>query len=55
MIDTIAACGDVNRNVIASANPVETSAHPVIYDWAKKLSEHLLPRTRCVPRDLARR
>ena len=46
LIDTIAACGDVNRNVIASANPVETSAHPVIYDWAKKLSEHLLPRTR---------
>ncbi|HET7203007.1 MAG TPA: assimilatory sulfite reductase (NADPH) hemoprotein subunit [Steroidobacteraceae bacterium] len=46
LIDTIAACGDVNRNVLASANPVETSAHPVIHDWARKLSEHLLPKTR---------
>jgi sulfite reductase (NADPH) hemoprotein beta-component len=46
LIDTIAACGDVNRNVLASANPVETRAHPVVYDWARQLSEHLLPRTR---------
>jgi sulfite reductase (NADPH) hemoprotein beta-component len=45
LIDTIAACGDVNRNVLASANPVETQAHPVVYDWAKKLSAHLLPKT----------
>ena len=45
LIDTIAACGDVNRNVLASANPVETRAHPVVYDWAKKLSAHLLPKT----------
>jgi sulfite reductase (NADPH) hemoprotein beta-component len=45
MIDTIAACGDVNRNVLASANPVESRAHPIVYDWAKKLSEHLLPKT----------
>jgi sulfite reductase (NADPH) hemoprotein beta-component len=46
LIDTIAACGDVNRNVLASANPVESRAHAAVYDWAKKLSEHLLPRTR---------
>jgi sulfite reductase (NADPH) hemoprotein beta-component len=46
LIDTIAACGDVNRNVLASANPVETRAHPVVYEWAKRLSEHLLPKTR---------
>ena len=46
LIDTIAACGDVNRNVLASANPVETRAHPVVHEWAKKLSEHLLPKTR---------
>jgi sulfite reductase (NADPH) hemoprotein beta-component len=45
LIDTIAACGDVNRNVLASANPVETRAHPVVYEWAKRLSEHLLPKT----------
>ena len=46
LIDTIAACGDVNRNVLASANPIESRAHAAVYDWAKKLSEHLLPRTR---------
>ncbi|HET7204340.1 MAG TPA: assimilatory sulfite reductase (NADPH) hemoprotein subunit [Steroidobacteraceae bacterium] len=46
LIDTIAACGDVNRNVLASANPVETSAHPVIHEWTRKLSEHLLPQSR---------
>jgi len=46
LIDTIAACGDVNRNVLASANPVESGAHAAAYEWAKRLSEHLLPRTR---------
>jgi len=46
LIDTIAACGDVNRNVLASANPVESRAHATAYGWARKLSEHLLPRTR---------
>jgi sulfite reductase (NADPH) hemoprotein beta-component len=46
LIDTIAACGDVNRNVLASANPIESRAHAVVYEWAKKLSEHFLPRTR---------
>jgi len=46
LIDTIAACGDVNRNVLASPNPVESRAHAVAYDWAKRLSEHLLPHTR---------
>ena len=55
LIDTIAACGDVNRNVMASANPVESRAHPVVYEWAKRLSEHLLPTHARVPRDLARR
>ncbi len=46
LIDTIAACGDVNRNVLASANPVDSRAHAEAYDWAKKLSEHFLPQTR---------
>jgi sulfite reductase (NADPH) hemoprotein beta-component len=46
LIDTIAACGDVNRNVLASANPVESRAHVIVHEWATKLSEHLLPQTR---------
>ena len=46
LIDTIAACGDVNRNVMASANPVESRAHREVYEWAVRLSEHLKPHTR---------
>jgi len=46
LIDTIAACGDVNRNVMASANPVDSEAHASAHEWAKRLSEHLLPHTR---------
>lgn len=46
LIDTIAACGDVNRNVMSSANPVESKVHREVYDWAVKISEHLKPKTR---------
>jgi sulfite reductase (NADPH) hemoprotein beta-component len=46
LLDTIATCGDVNRNVIASVNPVESPVHAEVAEWAKRLSEHLLPRTR---------
>lgn len=46
LVDTIAACGDVNRNVLCSPNPVESQLHAEVYGWARKLSEHLLPRTR---------
>ena len=46
LIDSIAACGDVNRNVMAAANPVESKLHAQVHDWAVKLSEHLLPKTR---------
>jgi len=45
-IDGIATAGDVNRNVLASTNPVETELHAEAYEWAKKISEHLLPKTR---------
>jgi sulfite reductase (NADPH) hemoprotein beta-component len=46
LIDSIAACGDVNRNVMASANPVESKLHEEVHQWAVKISEHLKPRTR---------
>ncbi len=45
LIDTLAACGDVNRNVVSSANPVQSQAHRETLDWARKLSDHLTPRT----------
>lgn len=46
LVSTVAACGDVNRNVVASANPPLSSAHRQAYDWAARLSEHLKPKTR---------
>ncbi len=46
MLDTIAACGDVNRNVMCISNPDESDIHSEVYEWSKKLSDYLLPRTR---------
>jgi sulfite reductase (NADPH) hemoprotein beta-component len=46
LIDSIAACGDVNRNVMAAANPVESKLHEEVHQWAVKISEHLKPKTR---------
>ena len=45
-IDSIATAGDVNRNVLCTSNPVESELHQEAYQWAKKISEHLLPKTR---------
>jgi len=44
-IDSIATAGDVNRNVLCTTNPVESELHQEAYQWAKKISEHLLPKT----------
>ena len=46
LIDTIAACGDVNRNVQCNPNPMDSRIHEAAYGWAVRLSEHLLPKTR---------
>jgi len=46
LLDTIAACGDVNRNVNCAANPHQSSLHAEVHDWSRRISEHLLPRTR---------
>ncbi|WP_226960777.1 assimilatory sulfite reductase (NADPH) hemoprotein subunit [Thalassotalea sp. LPB0316] len=45
-IDSIATAGDVNRNVLCTSNPVESQVHQEAYEWAKKISEHLLPKTK---------
>jgi len=45
LLDSIAACGDVNRNVMCNPNPVDSRAHQVVHQWAIRLSEHLLPKT----------
>ncbi len=45
-IDSIATAGDVNRNVLCTSNPIESELHQEAYEWAKKISEHLLPKSR---------
>jgi len=45
-IDSIATAGDVNRNVLCTSNPIESELHQEAYEWATKISEHLLPKTR---------
>jgi sulfite reductase (NADPH) hemoprotein beta-component len=46
LLDTIAACGDVNRNVIASVVPQLPVVHGDVAGMARAISEHLLPRSR---------
>jgi sulfite reductase (NADPH) hemoprotein beta-component len=46
LLDTLAACGDVNRNVMCNPNPFQSEVHGEIHEWAKRLSLHLAPRTR---------
>ncbi len=43
---TIAACGDVNRQVVCSVNPHLSGQHALVWEWAKALSDHFIPRTR---------
>ncbi|WP_052166446.1 assimilatory sulfite reductase (NADPH) hemoprotein subunit [Methylobacter tundripaludum] len=45
LLDTIAACGDVNRNVMCNPNPYQSRLHGEVYEYARRLSEHLTPRT----------
>ncbi|MGN2244279.1 assimilatory sulfite reductase (NADPH) hemoprotein subunit [Frateuria sp. GZRR33] len=45
MASTIAACGDVLRNVVSTPLPVQSAAHAEAYAWAAKLSEELAPKT----------
>ena len=45
LLDTIAACGDVNRNVMSACNPHQSRAHAAAYDLARAISDGLLPKT----------
>jgi sulfite reductase (NADPH) hemoprotein beta-component len=45
LLDTLAACGDVNRNVMCNPNPFQSRAHAAALQLARDLSDHLSPRT----------
>ncbi len=46
MLDSIAGCGDVNRNVMCAPDPTLSKIHAQVYPWAQKISDHLLPQSR---------
>ena len=46
VLDCIAACGDVNRNVMANPNPYQSALHGPVLDDARAVSAHLTPKTR---------
>jgi sulfite reductase (NADPH) hemoprotein beta-component len=45
LLSTIAACGDVNRNVMCNPNPYQSKAHAAALALARAISDHLEPRT----------
>jgi sulfite reductase (NADPH) hemoprotein beta-component len=45
-LDSIATCGDINRNVICSAHPMQSVHHAEIHAYAGRISELLMPRSR---------
>lgn len=46
LLDSIAACGDVNRNVMAPVNPEQSPVLEQVYQDAKGWSDYSLPKTR---------
>ena len=45
LLDSIAACGDVNRNVMAPPNPERSAVLQQVYDQARAWSDFALPKT----------
>jgi sulfite reductase (NADPH) hemoprotein beta-component len=45
LMDTIAACGDVNRNVMCSVAPQFGPVYDQVYDYSCQVSAHLTPRS----------
>ncbi|MDA9817930.1 NADPH-dependent assimilatory sulfite reductase hemoprotein subunit [Flavobacteriaceae bacterium] len=44
-LDSIAACGDVNRNVMSSVAIAKSNSHDEVYEFSKKISDYFLPKT----------
>src|SRR6187402_2724122 len=44
-LDSIATCGDINRNVLCSSHPRQSPIHAEIFEYAKEINQMLLPKT----------
>lgn len=45
-LDSIATCGDINRNVLCSSHPGESNLHAQVFAYAAKISSLLMPKTK---------
>ncbi|KAL9601050.1 MAG: hypothetical protein Q9219_002759 [cf. Caloplaca sp. 3 TL-2023] len=45
LMTTIAACGDVNRNIMVSPLPTKSAFHHDVHQVSARISDHLLPST----------
>ncbi len=45
-LDSIATCGDINRNVMCAAHPMQSPIHAQIFEYADKISTLLMPKTK---------
>jgi len=46
LLDSVATCGDINRNVLCAAHPKQSAIHEQVFSYADKISELLKPKTR---------
>jgi sulfite reductase (NADPH) hemoprotein beta-component len=45
-LDSIATCGDINRNVLCSSHPKQSPIHEEVFSYADKISHLLMPKTK---------
>lgn len=45
-LDSIATCGDINRNVLCSSHPKQSPLHATVFAYADKISQLLMPKTK---------
>ncbi len=45
-LNSVATCGDINRNVICAAHPRQSPHHKEIHEFAQKINALLLPKTK---------
>jgi sulfite reductase (NADPH) hemoprotein beta-component len=45
-LDSIATCGDINRNVLCSSHPKQSAIHEQVFAYADKISNLLMPKTK---------
>lgn len=45
-LDSIATCGDINRNVTCASHPKQSAVHAEVFAYADKISQLLMPKTK---------